>query len=149
MAKRNDREIAQMLFTNGYKQKEIAFKLGFSETTISKWSKEGNWRTKKSGLLTEKDSLIEGLMSELAEYKRMVENKEGFKFSDSKEADARRKIMKDLKDLENEYNLGSAIQTGQDYINHLREIDVEFASQSLEAFDGFINVLIERKKWRK
>lgn len=149
MSNHGQRATAFDLYCKGYNQKLIAKRLSKSETTISKWATEDNWKTRKKGLLSSKNSLIEGMLDELEEYKKMIQAKEGFKVSNSKEADARRKIIKDLKDLESEYSIGETIQIGQDFVAFAGDIEPEIAIQIMELYDAFVNHVIERKKWQK
>ena len=101
MAKKNDlRDVAQTLFMQGYSQKEIAKKLGKVEQTVSRWSKEGNWKTKKTNILTSKDSRLSELYEELAEFNRMIKSKEGFKVATHTEALVRRMLVNDIVSLE-------------------------------------------------
>lgn len=143
------KDVAYTLFLSGYAQKEIAKKLHISEQTVSRWAKDGEWKDRKTTLLMDKGERLYELYNELSEFNRMIKDKVGYKVADSKEADARRKLITDIKDLETKYNIGEAISIGRDFTSYLKDIDFDFALQVLEAYDGFINHKIEQKKWQK
>ena len=148
MATKNDlRDVAQTLFMQGYSQKEIAKKLGKVEQTVSRWSKEGNWKTKKTNILMSKDSRLSELYEELKETNRMIKSKEGFKVATAAEADARRKLIRDISDLETKYNIGEAIQIAREFTTFVRETDFDTATIILDLFDKFIEQLVQKQKW--
>lgn len=148
MATKNDlRDVAQTLFMQGYSQKEIAKKLGKAEQTVSRWSKEENWKTKKTNILMSKDSRLSELYEELNEFNRMIKAKEGFKIATAAEADARRKLIRDIKDLETKYNLAETIQIGLDLTAFIRETDFDTALIVLNWYDSFVENLIKKQKW--
>ena len=95
----NNRELAQILFLQGgLQKKDIAEKLGVSQQTITNWAKADNWDALKKNLLTGKKRILSQLYDELSEFNRMIEDRQGYKVATSKEADARRKLIKDIKD---------------------------------------------------
>lgn len=150
MATRNDiKDVAQTLFVQGYSQKEIARKLGKTEATVSKWSKDGNWKTKKTNILMSKDSRLSELYEELKEFNRMIKAKEGFKVATAAEADARRKLIRDINDLETKYNIAETIQIGRDFTTYLKDLDFDFSLQVLDAFEGFVNHIVDKQKWQE
>ena len=100
MAKNDIRDVAQTLFMQGYSQKEIAKKLGKVEQTVSRWSKEGNWKTQKTNILMSKDSRLSELYEELNEFNRMIKSKESFKVATHNEALVRRMLINDIVALE-------------------------------------------------
>lgn len=149
MAKKDLREVAQILFMQGFIQKEIALKLGVSENTVSKWSREDNWRDKKSNILMSKDSRLSEMYEELAEMNKMIRSKTENKFANQKEGVARRMLIKDIKELETKYNIAETIQIGKDFTTFLKDLDFDLAMQVLNAFDGFVNHIIQKQKWQE
>ena len=150
MAKSEQREIAKILFLSGYSQKEIAVKLKVSEVTISKWSKKENWDSLKKNLLASKNERLSELYNELAALNKSIKNrKEGERFASSKEADVRRKLIRDINDLETKYNVGSTISIARDFVNFCKDIDFDFSMKAVEYFDSFINHTIEKQKWQE
>lgn len=145
----NKREIAQILFLQGKLQKkEIAQKLDVSVQTITNWSKEDNWDSLKKNLLTGKKQRLSELYDELEEFNRMIREKQGYKIATSKEADARRKLINDIKDLESRYNVAQTIQVAMDFCDFLKPLDSDIAQKVVEYFNAFVNEQIEKQKWQ-
>jgi len=142
-------DVALLLFMQGYKQKEISNKLKLSEVTISRWAKDGNWDTLKKGVLTSKNKRISELYDELAEFNAMIQSREeGQRFPTSKEADARRKIIRDISDLEKKYNIGQTTVVARDFVLFVKDLDFDFSQKATEYFDLFINDQINKQKWQ-
>lgn len=147
--KQQQREIAQLLYLNGgLMKKDIAVKLGVSEQTISRWAKLDNWEVLKTNLLTSRKQRLSELYEELREFNRMIAEKAGYKVASSKEADARRKLITDIKELETRYSLSHTITIGQDFCEFVKTIDEPLANRVLEMFNAFINQKIEENKWQ-
>lgn len=150
MAKTELREVAKVLFMQGYTQKEIAGKITVSEQTISKWAKAYHWDNLKKNLVNSKSERLSELYDELMAFNLMIKNrKEGYRFPNSKEADVRRKLIRDIADLERKYNIGQTTTIARDFITFCRDIDFDFAKKANEYFDLFINHQIEKQKWQK
>lgn len=149
MAKKDLREVAQILFMQGFIQKEIALKLGVSENTVSKWSRVDNWKDKKSNILMSKDSRLSEMYEELAEMNKAIRDKMSNKFANQKEATARRMLIKDIKELETKYNIAETIQIGKDFTTFLKDLDFDLAMQVLNSFDAFVNHIIQKQKWQE
>jgi DNA-binding transcriptional regulator LsrR (DeoR family) len=142
-------DIAFLLYMQGYKQKEIAKRFKISEVTVSNWAKEDNWDALKKGVLTSKNKRISELYDELAEFNKMIQSREvGTRFPTSKEADVRRKLIRDISDLEKKYNIGQTTVIARDFVLFTQELDFEFAQKAAEYFDLFINDLINKQKWQ-
>jgi len=151
MAKKDLREVSQILYMQGFTQKEIALKLQVTEKTVSKWGREDNWKDKKTNILMSKDTRLLEMYEELAAFNKMIRGKEGTKVADQKEALARRMLIKDIKELETRYNIAETIQIGKDFTTYLKDLDFDFdfAMQVLNAFDGFVNHVIQKQKWQE
>ncbi len=149
MAKKNSEELAKILYLQNYSQKDIAERLDVSEVSVSTWKKKGQWDNLKTNLLNSRHERLGELYNELAEFNLMVKSKEGYKICDSKEADARRKLIADISELERKYNVGQTISIGRDFIQFVQGIDSTQAKQILALYDAFINNVIERQKWQK
>jgi transposase len=143
------KETAQILFFQGLTQKAIAKSLNVSENTISRWVKEGNWKNKKESLIISKEKRLSELYEELAEINRKIQDKEGYKVADTKDANVRRQLIKDIKDLETDYNVGEMVTIGRDFTNFVKEVDFDLAMAIIDVYDAFINHQLERKKWQK
>ena len=150
MAKTELREVAKVLFMQGYTQKEIAGKIKVSEATISSWAGKDNWDNLKKNLVNSKTERLSELYDELAEFNQSIKNRDiGSRFPTSKEADVRRKLIRDIADLERKYNIGQTTVIARDFVTFSRDIDFEFAQKANEYFDLFINHQIEKQKWQK
>ena len=150
MAKTELREVAKVLFMQGYTQKEIAAKINVSEQTISKWSKTDHWDNLKKNLVNSKTERLSELYDELMALNTMIKTREeGFRFPNSKEADIRRKLIRDIADLERKYNIGQTTVIARDFITFCRDIDFDFSQKANEYFDLFINHQIDKQKWQK
>ena len=149
MAKSDLNEVAKILYIQGYNQKEIAAKLNVSTVTMNKWANNGKWKTIKTNLLSSKNERLSELYEELAEFNKMIKEKKDYKVASSKEADARRKLIKDISELERKYNIGQTISIGRDFSLFVKDIDFEFSQKAVTYFDSFINHQIDRQKWQK
>ena len=150
MAKTELREVAKVLFMQGYTQKEIAAKINVSEQTISKWSKTDHWDNLKKNLVNSKTERLSELYDELMALNAMIKTRdEGSRFPNSKEADIRRKLIRDIADLERKYNIGQTTVIARDFITFCRDIDFDFSQKANEYFDLFINHQIDKQKWQK
>jgi transcriptional regulator with XRE-family HTH domain len=148
--------VAQMLFVQGYSQKEIAEKLGVSAQSLVRWAKDGHWDTLKTSLLTSKNERIGELYKELAELNEIIKNREqGARFADKEEAKIRRGLIKDIEALETKYNIGQTSVIARDFVlyvkNNERETEdtMEFIKKVTDYFDMFIDYLIQKQKWQE
>ena len=143
------KEIAQILFLQGHSQKEIARLAKVSEQTICKWKQEGNWQSKQASLIISKKNRLSELYDELNELNRKIREKTDYKIADSKEADIRRKLIVDIKDLESKYNVSELVSIGRDFISFISEIvSKEEVVPILELYDKFISSIIEKGTWQ-
>ena len=147
MAKSELKDIAKILYMQGWRQKEIAAKLAISENTVSRWAKTDHWDSLKKNTVNSRTERLSELYAELAEFNRMIKDKEDYKVASSKEADARRKLIADISALETKYNIADTMSVAKDFITFVSEIDYEFSRQALTYFDAFINQQIEKQKW--
>ena len=148
MGKPEIKNLAQILYMQGYLQKEIATKVGVTEQTICRWARQGNWETMKKGMLNAKMARLSELYDELQEFSRMIKEKVGYKVASSKEADARRKLIMDIQALETKYNIGQITTIARDFCEFVKSIDFEFAARCSQFFDAFIEQVIEKQKWQ-
>lgn len=152
MAKAKDsiKEVAQILFLqNRLSQKEIAEKLDVAPQTVTRWAKAGNWDSLRKNLLTSKSSRLSELYDELEEFNRMIKEKENYKVADSKEADARRKLIMDIKALEGRYSIAQTISIGMEFCEFVKTADPDAAKKVLDLYNAFVNKTIENAKWQE
>ena len=147
--KKDLREVAGILYMQGYLQKEIATKLGVTEKTVAAWKKKDNWDAIKTSLLNSKNERITELYNELAEFNAMIKKRtEGERYPSSREADVRRKLIRDISELEKKYNIGQTTVIARDFVLFAKDIDFDFSQKASEYLDMFINHLIHRQKWQ-
>ncbi|MBA3901593.1 MAG: DDE transposase family protein [Bacteroidetes bacterium] len=120
-------------------QKELAVRVGVSENTMSRWMRNEGWEKLRKNILLTREEQIQHLLSELEEINGFIKLKpKGERFASSKEADIRRKIIKDIKELETNASLAEIIDTAKKYTNWLAKIDFAKAKEAASFFDLFI-----------
>lgn len=151
MAKKELEEIAKTYFIrDGLTQKEIARKINVSEQTLSRWSKKGFWDDLRRNIVNSKTERLNELYCELAALNKTIKNRtEGSRYATSKEADIRRKLIRDIADLEKKYNIAQTTVIARDYVIFCKDIDFDFAVKASDYFDAFIHNLINKQKWQE
>jgi DNA-binding transcriptional regulator LsrR (DeoR family) len=151
----HNREIAKILFMQGFLQQEISEKIGVSKVSVCRWSKEEHWETLKKNLVNSKTERLSELYDELAALNLTIKSREsGQRFPLPKEADIRRKIIKDISDLETKYNVAEASVIARDFTLFCRDMtqgndkELVFAKEVNNLFELFIDHLIEKQKWQ-
>lgn len=124
-------------------QKELAERVGVSEKTIGKWIVENEWeKLKKNIVLTRQEQLL-NLMDELAEINASIRLKpEGGRFADSKMGDVRRKLIKDIKDMETKASIPEIIHALTLLLDFVRKINLDRAKDLSPIVDAFIKSLL-------
>ena len=144
----NKRQIARTLFVQGgMTQKEIASKLEVTEQTISRWAKKDHWDELKKNVMSGKQEILRSLYTELQKLQTIIEGNGGV--ADSKQADIRRKLITDIRQLETRYSVSQTVQIGMDFCEFLKEIDFDLAGKISGYFQSFIDEQIEKQKWQK
>lgn len=140
LTRKQKEELAKMYYLQGYTvQKELAAKVGVSEKTISKWKIEGGWDKLMLNIPMVKQQQIQKLLRELEELNEHIEGKaEGKRFADSKEADVRRKLIADIKDLEGEASVSDIIGVAMAFTKWVSKTDVDKSREIGNLFDLFI-----------
>lgn len=139
----NRKDHVKILYTkeNITTQKELALRSGISEKTIGKWiaeEKEGWDKLKKNLLLTREEQMV-NLYNELTEINNFIkEFPEGRRFADSKLGDVRRKLVKDIKELETKAALPEIIHSCMALLNFIRQADLKTAQEFTKWIDAFI-----------
>ncbi len=139
------RDHAKVLYTKEgvTLQKEIAERTGISENTISKWISEGKWESLKKNFLLTREERMSDLLDELTELQASVKLKPaGERFADSKLADVRRKLIKDIKELETKAATGEVIHALTQLIKFARHEDFAEAKIITKWSDIFIKQLL-------
>lgn len=132
-------EHAKLLFlAEKITAKDLAEKVGVSEKTIGDWIKEEKWeRLKRNTFLTRQEQHAK-LLEEL---ERMNEDiaLSGVGYADSKQANARRLLVRDIKDLEGEaIGVSDIISVQVGFIEFARKRDAEQAKTISDLSDLYI-----------
>ena len=61
----NKKSVAKSLFFQGLPLKDIAKKIGISETTLSKWSNTGNWSVERAATKITRPMLVQKMLADL------------------------------------------------------------------------------------
>ena len=136
------KEWAEMLFIQRLTQKEIAKKVGVSETTLSKWVNEGLWDKKRKTLLTTKSEILRFLYDIIDKLRMKIQSEDGI--GDTKQADMVVKYTAAIKALETETSISVLMDAGMQFHKHLQLIDPIKALDFLNEYDGFIKDKIKR-----
>lgn len=124
-------------------QKEISFKTGISEKTIGKWANEGKWDKEQRNFVVTRQEQMGNLLDELTELNAFIKTfPEGMRFADSKLGDVRRKLIKDIKELETSSSKPEAISACIALLNFIRKIDLTIAQQLGPFIDAFVKSLL-------
>jgi uncharacterized protein YjcR len=131
---------AKTLYTKeNLTQKEIASRVSVNPNTIGRWVQEGEWDKLRMSMLMTREEQLRNLYMELQELNEYIKTKDkGFRFADSKEADTRRKLIRDIKDLETKASIAEIIETAKKFITWIKLFDMELAKKISALFDDFI-----------
>jgi len=132
---------AKLLFTRDgvTTQKELAERTGISEKTISKWVNDEGWEKLKKNFLLTREEQMSNLLSELEELNQFIKDKpEGMRFADSKQGDVRRKLIKDIKELETKAALPEVIHACTALLDFIRKVDLNKAQELSRYVDAFV-----------
>lgn len=135
------KELAYMLYTKEgvTVHKVLAKRVDATPKTISKWIVEGKWEKRRQNMLLTREEQMQNLLIELEELNAYIKTKpEGKRFADSKEGDIRRKLIKDIKDLETKASVSEIIGTCKRIVQWLAPIDFEKSKQVADIFNSFI-----------
>lgn len=138
LLKKEERNYAQMLYVNERLTfKEVAGRVGVGEKTVSRWAKDGAWEQLRKSLLTTKQKQITLLYDQLSALNEKIETSET-KYPDPKEADTLAKITTSIQRLETETSIGQIVEVARNFIDFIREFDLEFAKEVTKHFDMYV-----------
>lgn len=120
-------------------QKEAADRVGVSYVTMNKWFKDGGWDKLQKNFLLTREEQMGLLLNELAAINAHIQTfEEGKRFADSKLGDVRRKLVKDIKELETKAALPEIIHACTGLLEFIRKVDLEKAQELSRYVDAFI-----------
>ncbi|MDA6068004.1 DUF1804 family protein [Flavobacterium sp. AC] len=138
LRKAQEKEYAKSLYIGGgLTQKEIAERVSVTEKTLAKWIKEGKWENLKKSLLTTKQNQLSFLYDQL-DFLNTDISKRDFKVAVGKEADTIIKITAAINRLETETSIGDTVEVARNFIEFVRQQDLELAKIITNLFDVFI-----------
>jgi transcriptional regulator with XRE-family HTH domain len=119
--------------------KELAARVGASALTISKWVNEGQWEKLRVNMLLTRQEQLVLMINELEELNNYIKKKPaGERFADSKQGDTRRKLIRDIKDLETKASVAEMIETARRFTGWVKIHDYAKAQEFVTLFDAFI-----------
>lgn len=135
---------AKILITKeGHTQLSASEVVEVSATTINKWYKEGKWDELEKHLLNTRQELLVKFYKELEEFDAFIQKKdEGKRFADSKEADARTKLMKNIQQFEAEASIAEILASCQGLLEFVRKVDLKAAQDLSKYVDSYIKSFI-------
>ena len=120
-------------------QKETAERIGVTTATMNKWYADGKWENLKKNILLTREEQMIMLQDELVRLNDFISKKpEGTRWADGKEANIRRYLVKDIKDLETKAALPEIIHACQGLLEFVRKVDLAKAQELSKYVDGFI-----------
>lgn len=134
------KDYAKVLITReGLTQKEASVRTGISATTINKWYAEYKWDKLQKNILLTRQEQLANLYEELEALSTVIKGRpEGERFASSGEADARRKLLKDIAYLEKEASIPEIIGACTSLLEFVRKVDLEKAQDLSRYVDAFV-----------
>jgi len=132
---------AKLLYTRDgiTTQKELAQKVGISEQTMGKWIRDEGWEKLKANFVLTRQEQMANLLNELSELNAFILKKPaGLRFADAKEGDVRRKLVKDIKELETKALLPDVIHACVGLLEFVRKINLSTAQELSKYVDGYV-----------
>lgn len=126
-------------------QKEIAEKVGVSPATMTKWVNENDsqWKKLQKNLFLTREEQMAHLLDELVQINESIKLKPvGLQFADSKLADVRRKLIKDIKELETSAAIPEVIHSCKKLLEFVRDTDLKEAQRIAGIVDAFIKSIL-------
>lgn len=127
-------------------QKALAGRIGVSENTMSKWFKlhEEDWKRLKKNIVLTREERMADLYDELTEIANHIKTlPEGKRFADSKLGDVRRKLIKDIKELEVNAALPEVIAALTGLVKFVRNENLDEAKIIMNWSDLYIKTLLK------
>ncbi len=120
-------------------QKELSVRVGVTEKTIGEWIVELKLKKLSRNFLLTREEQMANLLDELAELNEAIKGKKkGERFADSKEANVRRFLIRDIKDLETKALLPEIISSLTQFLDFIRKNSLEDAQMISKYVDSFI-----------
>lgn len=136
--KRDAHDFAKVLYTTeNLTQKEVSERVNVSEATVKRWIEKGNWKKLRKSMLVTKQHQITLLYDQLEFINELIAERD-VKVAEPKEADVISKITSSIQKLEVDTSVGEIIEVAREFIDFVREVDLEEAKLITKHFDQFI-----------
>jgi len=138
------KEYAQILYTgHQLTYEEIAEKTGVHEQTIGRWVAAESWKRFQRNFQAEREIQIGHLQDELIKLNGNIRKRpEDEQVATSKEADIRRKLVRDIKDLETATSLHNIIAVCKSLLGFIRKADLAKAKEFSRWMDAYIKSVL-------
>lgn len=127
-------------------QKALAARVGVSVNTMNKWFKihEDEWKRLKKNIVLTREERMADLYDELTEIANHIKAlPEGRRFADSKLGDVRRKLIKDIKELEVNASIPEVIAALTALVKFVRNENLDDAKNIMNWADMYIKTLLK------
>ncbi len=143
--KEEKQDYLRLLYTkdNITTQKELAQRVGITEKTAGEWIEEMNLKKLSRNFLLTREEQLANLLDELVEINEAIKEKpKGQRFADSKLANTRRYLIRDIKDLETKALLPEIISALTQFLDYARINDLDETQLIAKYVDAFIKTKI-------
>jgi transcriptional regulator with XRE-family HTH domain len=145
------KELARMYYMQGILQKEIAFKLGVTEKTISEWVKSGGWATIRAGVNITRPELVNKALGAVNLLLDKIYESDDPELMNTL-PDQLAKFASFIDKLDKKANVVSTIDVFiafSKWIRHRAEFDPEITPEFLKALDKYQNIYINESMTKK
>ena len=140
-SKSNEKLLAKELYMQTDKTiEDIASIVNVSRLTVGGWAKEGKWKTIKDAQKQTPERVVQTLYSELEELNAFIQKQpEGLRFADSKQSDARNKIILSIKRMQNQIALPQYVAVLIKFLEALQTKDLALSKSLAPYANEFLN----------
>lgn len=140
-------DVGKALYMAGYTQQQIADKLGVTPVTVSRWARRDNWQELRDAASNSRGNNIKAMYAELTEINNAIQaREEGKRYANNSESLVRNRLVTNIQQLENKYNLSHLIGIGQDLCNWIADTDLAKAQEVADIYDKFVTHCVEKIK---
>lgn len=142
---KDKQEWAKTLFVKEHlTQKEIASRVGTTESTIGKWKEKFGWEKLKASYTISKPEQLQRIYEQINELTAEIKNKpEGKRYASSKEADILNKLAVAAQKLEADAGVDDIINVFIEFLEWLRPQDLSKAQEISKLQDEFIKTRLQ------
>ncbi|MFM2385688.1 MAG: hypothetical protein RL660_445 [Bacteroidota bacterium] len=144
-SKDNQRQLAKELYLQTNKTlEEIAAIVQVNRGTVSTWCKAENWEAIKNAQSQTPERVVQAMFAELEQLNSYIANKpEGKRYADSKESDARNKIILSIKRMQTQIALPQYVAVLVRFLEYLQKANIDLSKQVATIANDFLNDQVE------